>query len=154
MFDRVLAAVTRATRVGVIVLGALLVVAVAGEVVFRYAIQQSLIFSDELARYLFIWATFLGASLALRRGQHIGLELGLHARSRLLRLAVRIMVGAFLVVLLWTSTELVPTMWAQRSTTLGISMGWIFLALPVGALLMLLQLVALLAGRGSDRDAG
>ena len=151
MLDRALAALTFATRVAVIASGALLVAVVAGEVVFRYAVQQSMIFADELARYLFIWATFLAASLALRRGQHIGLEIGIHERFRLIRRLVQLLVAIFLIVLIVTSAQLVPAMWAQRSTTLEISMGWVFLALPVGAGLMLLQLVALVAGRGADR---
>ncbi|MCC7048357.1 MAG: TRAP transporter small permease [Alphaproteobacteria bacterium] len=140
------------TRLCVIAGGCLLVALVAGEVVFRYAVQQSLIFSDELARYSFIWVTFLGASLALRRGQHIGLELGYHERWALLRAAVHLSVAIFLVIFLWTSAKLVPAMWAQRSPLLDISMGWVFLALPVGAALMLLQLLARIAGLGPDRD--
>lgn len=152
MLKKLIDAVTVLTRLCVIAVGCLLVVLVAGEVVFRYAVQQSLIFSDELARYCFVWVTFLGASLALRRGQHIGLELGYHERWPLLRAAVHLAVAAFLMVFLWASAKLVPAMWAQRSPILDISMGWIFLALPVGAALMLLQLLARVGGHGPDRD--
>jgi len=152
VLKRLIDAITLATRLCVIAMGSLLVVLVAGEVVFRYAVQQSLIFSDELARYCFIWLTFIGASLALRRGQHIGLELGYHQRWPLLTVAVNLAVAVFLVVFLWASAKLVPAMWAQRSPILDVSMGWVFLALPVGAALMLLQLLARMLGHGTNRD--
>jgi TRAP-type C4-dicarboxylate transport system permease small subunit len=54
MFDPFLGEVTWATRVAVIVLEFVLVVIVAAEVLFRCVVQQSLIFSDEVVRYLSI----------------------------------------------------------------------------------------------------
>jgi TRAP-type transport system small permease protein len=145
--------VTALTRAVVVVLGGVLVVVVFGEVVSRYMLNRSLIFADELARYLFIWAAFLGASLALRQGQHIGLELRVHQRSRSLKLFAHVCSGAFLLVFLVTSLALLPDTWDQHATTLEIRMFWVFLALPVSAALMLLQL-AVLVQRSFRGDTG
>jgi TRAP-type C4-dicarboxylate transport system permease small subunit len=48
---------------------------VAIQVFFRYALNHSLFWSEELARYLLVWLTFLGASVAYRRNIHPGIDI-------------------------------------------------------------------------------
>jgi TRAP-type C4-dicarboxylate transport system permease small subunit len=47
---------------------------VAVQVFFRYALNSSLFWSEELARFMLVWLTFLGASAAYRRGVHPGVD--------------------------------------------------------------------------------
>ena len=51
-----------------------MVVMVFGNVVLRYGFNDSIISSEELSRFLFIWITFLGAIVTLRDNQHLGLD--------------------------------------------------------------------------------
>lgn len=51
-----------------------MVVLIFGNVVLRYGFGSGLAFSEELARYAFIWMTFLGAVAALREGEHLGMS--------------------------------------------------------------------------------
>ena len=44
-------------------------------VVFRFIIESSLAFPDELIRYLFVWMIFLGSAVALRRNMHAAIGL-------------------------------------------------------------------------------
>jgi len=44
------------------------------QVIFRYFLLQSLSWSEEVARYLFVWLTFLGASVVARSRSHIMVE--------------------------------------------------------------------------------
>jgi len=152
-FERLVRVVTRATQVAIVVTGAILVILVAGEVFSRYVLQRSLFFAEELSRSLFIWGSFLGASLALRRRQHVGLELGRIGRLRAVRLLIHALILVFLVAFLISSLDLLPAMWQRQTTTLEVSVFWVFLALPVGALLMILQLAALaIAGPTDDHS--
>ena len=43
-------------------------------VFFRYVLNHSLSWSDELVRYLFVWFTLLGAAVTLRECEHIRVE--------------------------------------------------------------------------------
>lgn len=54
---------------------AAMVVLVFGNVVLRYMFNSGIVAAEELARLLFVWMVFLGATLALRTKQHIGLEM-------------------------------------------------------------------------------
>ena len=51
-----------------------LVVVTFAQVVFRYLIGYSLYWSEEAARYLFVWISFLGSVMALQKGVHIGFD--------------------------------------------------------------------------------
>lgn len=53
-------------------LGMALLVAV--QVFFRYALNHSIFWSEELARFLLVWLTFLGASVVYRRGAHASVD--------------------------------------------------------------------------------
>ncbi len=43
-------------------------------VVMRYAMNSGLTVSDELARYFFVWVTFIGAVVTFREHGHLGVE--------------------------------------------------------------------------------
>ena len=54
---------------------AVMVGLVFGNVVLRYAFNSGIVAAEEIARLMFVWLVFLGATLALRHQQHLGLEL-------------------------------------------------------------------------------
>src|SRR6185295_14528954 len=60
------------------------------QVFARYVLNDTPPWSEELCRYLFVWASFLGACLAMRRAAHLGVD-SLVAR---LSPGVRAMLGA------------------------------------------------------------
>lgn len=135
---------TAATNVAVIVAGIAMTSIVAVEVFMRYVLSASFFFSEEASRVLFIWFCYLGASLAFRYNAHIGLELlrtGLSPRGRFaVNLASGACILAFLIGIIVGSLQILPYQWGQTLNTLGISIFWAYLAVPVGAVLMMLQL--------------
>ncbi|WP_078412507.1 TRAP transporter small permease [Priestia abyssalis] len=48
---------------------------VLGNVILRYVFHSGLAWSEEVARFLFIWMVFLGAIGALKDNQHLGVDL-------------------------------------------------------------------------------
>jgi TRAP-type C4-dicarboxylate transport system permease small subunit len=54
---------------------ALMVVMVFGNVVLRYGFNSGITVSEELSRWLFVWMTFLGAVVALRKHAHLGTDM-------------------------------------------------------------------------------
>ena len=51
---------------------AVMVVLVFGNVVLRYGFDSGITVSEEIARWLFVWLTFMGALVALHREEHLG----------------------------------------------------------------------------------
>ncbi|MCE7878778.1 MAG: TRAP transporter small permease, partial [Betaproteobacteria bacterium PRO3] len=50
---------------------------VFAQVVFRYFLDDPLVWSDELARYLFVWVSFLGWIIAARNRSHLAIDMAL-----------------------------------------------------------------------------
>ncbi|WP_448207146.1 TRAP transporter small permease [Azospirillum sp. sgz302134] len=54
---------------------AVMVALIFGNVVLRYVFNSGIVAAEEIARLMFVWLVFLGATLALRRQQHLGMEI-------------------------------------------------------------------------------
>ena len=58
-----------------VLLLALMVLLVFGNVVLRYAFDSGITVSEELSRWLFVWMTFLGAIVAIKEHGHLGTDM-------------------------------------------------------------------------------
>ena len=127
---------------------------VSVQVFARYVLNDTPPWSEELCRYLFVWASFLGACVAMRRAAHLGVD-SLVVRlppsvGAVLHHAVGGLVAVFAAILVWQGAMLVPAMATQRSPSMGISLQYVFVAVPIAAAIMLaLQLKTLAAARTS-----
>ena len=64
----------RLNRWALIALLAAMAVIIFANVVLRYSTSQSIEWAEEVARYLMVWLTFLGAGPVLRYGGHIAVD--------------------------------------------------------------------------------
>lgn len=53
---------------------ACIIIVMIVQVFFRYVLNQSLYWSEEIVRYLFVWFVFLGGAIVLRDNDHIGID--------------------------------------------------------------------------------
>jgi TRAP-type transport system small permease protein len=116
------------------------------QVFSRFVLHDSLRWSEELARYLMVWSVFVGSALAIRKMDLISVdaikELLSERATRALNILVYLICIAFLVVLSIYGFELVNKLAAQTSPAMQVSMGWAYSAIPVGAILMIINSVA------------
>jgi TRAP-type transport system small permease protein len=113
----------------------------AAQVVFRYALDQPLIWSEELSKLLLVWMVFLGASAVAFDGRHMDVDVVFRAVPRPVRRFLRAFnlaaAAFFLGLLAWYSIEVVDIeSWASLGA-LDISAAWVRLPATVGAVLML-----------------
>lgn len=110
----------------------------------RYLTGNSLTWADEVARYSMIWLTFLGCGLALRHGAHAAItnaQDALPARGQLvLRGVILLILFGFFAFMVWVGIDYMNRTSIQRSAALQVPMKWIYAAMPVGFLLMILHL--------------
>lgn len=138
-----------AAACGVVVIAVAAFTAITTVQVFcRYVLGWSLFWSDELSRFLFAWAVFVGASSALRRSELVGFDLVYRFLAVPIRRRVKILchglVLGFLTVPLVFGGQLVAENFDLLSPSLQIPMAWVYLAVPVGSAFMFLQALVLL----------
>jgi TRAP-type C4-dicarboxylate transport system permease small subunit len=143
-FDNLLA---KAEAAVLITLVAVMTLIVFLQVVYRYVLIQPLHWSEELARYLFIWLSILGATLGLQKRGHFGLDFFYrmlpNQKRRFLQFLIHLLVGCVILVILIQGVKLVQATVLQNSPAMGVSMGWAYACLPVGAGLMVIHLVVI-----------
>lgn len=119
--------------------------ATLAQVAARYLFGAPLIWSEEAARYLFVWVSMFGAALAVREGSHYALEALVERFPAGLRRAAglfaKLVAGAFLLILLVTGFEEMQQAHLQDAATLPFRMSLPYAALPIGAALMLFHLM-------------
>lgn len=129
------------------------------QVVGRYVFSHAPGWSEELARFLMLWITMLGAAAALRGGGHLAVTvladaLAPRLLSVLLALRDAVMVAAS-GLLAWYGWEFAVLNGAQESAAMEIPMSIPYAALPVGgALILLMVVLARLLGEPFARQAG
>jgi C4-dicarboxylate transporter DctQ subunit len=119
-------------------------------VVNRFILKHSLQWSEELSRYLTIWATYVGASLGVRWGSHIGVEAFVNLLPKKVRSYVNLIsyfsclaFSAFVTVTGFQFTDKL-LMTKQLSPAMRIPMAWAYAAVPVGALFMCIRYLMLI----------
>ena len=127
-------------------LGILMIGVVAAQVFFRYVLNHSLFWSEELARYILVWLTFLGASVAYRRGVHPRIDLfasrlGTHG-ARAIHIGAHLVAMAFFSVLVIYGAQFAYFVRLQISPALQIPKWIVMLVLPISGMVMILHAVA------------
>ena len=132
---------------------AIMAVVVLLEVIFRYALHLPLFWTDELARYCLVWASLLGAAVALKRGEHIAVAFFVdrfpERVSKALTILGQFSVATLLMVMFWGGIKLVMITSAQISPALRIPMAIPYLALPISSSIMLIHVITSLIHRPS-----
>jgi TRAP-type C4-dicarboxylate transport system permease small subunit len=110
------------------------------QVVLRFLGQAGIDGLEEVPRYLFVWLVMIGAAAAMYRGEHTVLDYFINLLGPRLRAAVVAFTNAAAVVLFLylidLSVVLVPNAQLQTSPGLGLPLGFVFAAVPVGAILI------------------
>ena len=99
------------------------------------------IWTEEMARFLFIWMVMLGAMVGVREGTHFDVDVWPELKPRtnaLLRVVSMLLVLVFALVFVWYGFKFLQFGWHQTSELADLPMGWIFAAWPATGLTWLL----------------
>ena len=126
---------------------ALMTLLVFLQVIMRYVFSASLSWSEELARYVFLWLSWIGASYAVKERSHFRVEMFADmikgaARKRF-EYFILIVWFLFSFALAWLGTDLLMFLYEteQTSAALEMPMTWPYASVPVGCALMCVRLI-------------
>ncbi len=123
---------------------AILIIPVSLQIFSRFtALIPSYIWTEEMARFFFIWMIMIGSMVGIRDAAHFDVDLWpvLKPRSNaLLRLVSQLFVLVMALVFLWYGIKFVQFGWDQNSELAELPMPFIFAAWPLAGLTWILFL--------------
>ena len=139
-----ISAYSRALDVALVASVAILIIPVSLQVFSRFTeLIPSYIWTEEMARFFFIWMIMIGAMVGIRDGAHFDVDLWPDLRPRanaLLRVVSNVFILLFALVFVWYGIKFVQFGWSQNSELAELPMPLIFVAWPMAGLTWLLFL--------------
>ena len=117
------------------------------QVISRYVLGHSLSWSEELARYIFIWQIWLGSSYCVQKNRHIRIDIFTHklpkGAKNVFETFVAIVSIAFLIFLTFKGIKIVQMVsrMGQTSAALTLPMSYIYACIPVSCILMMIRYI-------------
>lgn len=132
-----------AKRVCIVTSGAIFLLAMA-QISFRYVFEISAPWTEEAARYLMIWMALLASGLAFKNGEHFSIDFLTSRMGPRLRMSVvlwmSLIAGLFVLCIILWGIPFAKLGFFTIAPGLQITMFLPYLAVPVGGVLMLLNL--------------
>ena len=121
---------------------AAMVIVTTLQVVFRVAFN-ALTWSEELSRYLLVWGTFFGATLAYKRGNHIAVTFIIDFFPTRLRVWFNIFTYllslAFFVIVAQQGLNMITMQVFQVSPALQMPMRYVYWSIPLSCVIMIIH---------------
>jgi len=125
----------------------------------RYVLNDSVAWTEEIARYLLMWVTFVGSAVAMRRRVHISVEVLLNFLPpgivRVANVVIDAVTLGFVGLLCWYSITIYERMKIQKMTVIDWPMSYVYAGVGLGCFLLLyrtVQMVFANARRGWRPD--
>lgn len=131
-----------------------MIVSISLQIIFR-VFFNALVWTEEAARYLLVWSSFLGATLAYKRKMHIAVTFGVDLLPKTLRKAVTLL--SILISLIFFGTcayygfQLIAMQSFQLSPALRLPMKYIYLGIPLSFIVMFIHGINLIVEMIFDR---
>ncbi len=131
-----------------VVMLSIMVILVFLQVIMRYVFNNSLTWTEELARYMFIWVSWLGISIGAQRNEHITIDVVVDRFKGKARIAILTFADLCTLAILFALAYFGVILTGQIfgfgtvSTVLKIPMWIIYVCLPVSCALMMVRVAA------------
>lgn len=116
------------------------------QVIMRYVFNNSLFWSEELGKFLFVWISWLGISIGQRRGEHIKITMLVdklpYRTAQLINIVSDLIVIGICLVTFYYGVTLVISQAGTHYAGIKISMAWGYLAVVLGCGLMMIRSIA------------
>ncbi|OQY32070.1 MAG: hypothetical protein B6241_12335 [Spirochaetaceae bacterium 4572_59] len=116
-----------------------MIISITMQIVFRMFFN-ALSWSEEAARYLLVWSTFLGSTMAYKRGMHIAVTFIIEsfppAVEKTLQIISHLLAAVFFVIIIVYGIRYMQMQSTQVSASLRIPMKYVYFIIPFSAAVM------------------
>lgn len=117
------------------------------QVVWRYVLNSSPAWTEELARYCFVWLVFMGSSLAVQHLAHIKIDTGIKIYPRKIRKIMELLgivlflISVGIVIFFGAQYTLALVNQGRVSTSIYLPMWIVYSAIPVGYIFTFIRII-------------
>jgi TRAP-type C4-dicarboxylate transport system permease small subunit len=137
----------------------LITTVVCWQVFSRYILSSPSSFTEELARFLLIWLTLLGAAYAYRHKVHLGLDMiysqANQTQQKIMYCIIHFSVAAFALCVMiiggWSLVNMTSKL-GQSSPVMGIDISLVYTVVPLSGLLILIYAIHALLNQPSQSE--
>ena len=138
----------RIENVLLVFLFAIMVVTIFLQIIMRFVFNNSLVWSEELGKFIFVWISWLGISIGERTNEHIKItlitdKLSIKMQKIFEVIAYVILLGILVVTLIY-AVQLVEFQLAVKYAGIKISTSWGYLSLLLGCCFMSLRVISVI----------
>jgi TRAP-type C4-dicarboxylate transport system permease small subunit len=155
MPEKISSRIYSAMRAFVAALLMLMTIFIFYQIIMRYIFNNAPSWTEEAARYLFIWSSFIAAGMGVREHIHIGIDAVVNVlpppMRRLTQYVVALIIFALGVFLTWYGWKVVGITYSQLSPAMGFPIGIVYSAAPCLGMLMVLFSILDLIGLSKKR---
>ena len=114
-------------------------------VFFRYVLNDSLSWTEEISRYGLVYITYIGCATAVRRRSHIRIDVIARilpaSGQRILAVIVDLLTLVFLAFLAVTTFRIMDVLWTSRSAAVGLPINFVYVAIFLGMFASIIRLL-------------
>lgn len=122
-----------------------MIVIITAQVIFR-VFFTALSWSEELSRYLLVWSSFIGTSVAFKKGAHIAVTFAVDMLPGKIKKLVQslscILMALFFGITIWYSIYLFNVQVFQVSPAMGVKMRYVYMIIPIAFSVMSIHLLS------------
>ena len=119
------------------------------QVILRYVFNSPMTWSEELARYLFIWCAFLGWIIASRRNSHLAMNFAIERLPQRVQAGIAAAIQLATLLFAWilgtSGAKLVANNWDVENVAVPFNLGVVYLIEPVAAVAIAVYALLMLA---------
>lgn len=141
--NKIVSFIDKIEELSLIIMYSLMVIVIFIQVIMRYVFNNSLSWSEELGKFLFVWLSWVGVSIGAKRGEHIKITMLIDKLSpkaaHVANILSDLIVVGICAVTAYYSFSLVMSQGAVHYAGIKISMAWGYLAVAIGCSLMIFR---------------
>ncbi|HAQ40569.1 MAG TPA: TRAP transporter small permease [Clostridiales bacterium] len=141
--NKVISFLDKSEEISLVIMYSVMVLVIFLQVIMRYCFNNSLSWSEELGKFLFVWLSWIGISIGAKRGEHIKITLftdKLPAKAAHVAniISEMILIG-ICAVTVYYGWSLVISQSGVHYAGIKISMAWGYLSVVIGCALMIIR---------------
>lgn len=147
-YERVLNVIDRVSSVGVMTAMAMMTAVISSQVFFRYVLNSSLDWGEELPRICFVFVVLLAIPLGIKRGSHVGIDILANFLSvRWNQIIYRfnlLLIIALMCLAGYYAVFMAQSIWDQLFYTLPVSTGVLYVGVIISTTHSVMHLLRLI----------